>query len=217
MNTIEGNRINNNDSLYICEKKKLDSFCKNGFYLTDFSSKEIIASSIYDLLYSLDQQIKTISFDIGMDKFLLKKGGFKAGEYLEIIDEYRSLHRANSCFDSSILTESYRYLTLCLNSSVLLKINKPFEAEFDVEMCEKSYRTECKSLADTLMNRNNHSMFIEPNNFELVLEKTQDSALVIIVKIYEKFKNENPNVSFMYLDKFINYVNEHEFGFSRKM
>ena len=79
-----------------------------------------------------------------------------------------------------------------------------------------SYRTECKSLAESLINRNN-SMFVEPNNFELVLEKTKDNALAIIVKIYEKFKSENPDISFTYLDKFINYVNEHEFGFSRKM
>ena len=70
MNTIELNGINDNDSLYVCEKRKLDSFFKNGFYLTDFSSKEFITSSVYDLLYSLDQQIKTISFDIGMDKIV---------------------------------------------------------------------------------------------------------------------------------------------------
>lgn len=216
MNTIELNGINDNDSLYVCEKRKLDSFCKNGFYLTDFSSKEFIASSVYDLLYSLDQQIKTISFDVGMDKFLLKKGGFKAGEYLEIVEEYRSLHRANSVFDSSILSESYSYLASCLKSCILLKIDKSFDEKFNIEMSDVSYRTECKSLAETLINRNN-SMFVEPNNFELVLEKTKDNALAIIVKIYEKFKNENPDISFMYLDKFINYVNEHEFGFSRKM
>ena len=50
-----------------------------------------------------------------------------------------------------------------------------------------------------------------------ILEKTKDNALAIIVKIYEKFKSENPDIGFTYLDKFINYVNEHEFGFSRKM
>ena len=216
MNTIELNGINDNDSLYVCEKRKLDSFFKNGFYLTDFSSKEFITSSVYDLLYSLDQQIKTISFDIGMDKFLLKKGGFKAGEYLEIVEEYRSLHRANSVFDSSILSESYSYLTSCLKSCVLLKIDMSFDEKFNIEMKAVSYRTECKSLAESLINKNN-SMFVEPNNFELVLEKTKDTALAIIVKIYEKFKTENPDIGFTYLDKFINYVNEHEFGFSRKM
>ena len=195
MNTIELNGIDDNDSLYVCEKRKLDSFFKNGFYLTDFSSKGFITSSVYDLLYSLDQQIKTISFDIGMDKFLLKKGGFKAGEYLEIVEEYRSLYRANSVFDSSILSESYSYLASCLKSCVLLKIDMSLDEKFNIEMRDVSYRTEYKGLAESLINKNN-SMFVEPNNFELVLEKTKDTALAIIVKIYEKFKTENPDIGF---------------------
>ncbi len=178
MDTIDFSRINDNDSLYICDKKKLDNFDKN-------NSKKLIVSSINELLHLLDQQIKTISFDIGMDKFLLKKGGFKSGEYFKIIEEYKNLYKNNQVNEKDILIDAYDYLILRLKTCVLLKIDE----ELNIKLA----------------------------NANLVTDNNDDNILSIIVKIYEKVKKENPNVNFIYLDKFINYVNNHELGFSLKM
>lgn len=181
MDTIDISKINDNDSLYVCDKKKLE----NAFSLNNISSKEITASSINELLYLLDQQIKTISFDIGMDKFLLKKGGFKSGEYFKIIEEYRSLYKNNQINEREILFDTYNYLISCLKTCVLLKIDEEFN--------------------------------IKSINIKLVVDNNDDNILPIIVKIYEKARKENPNINFVYLDKFINYINNYELGFSLKM
>ncbi|MDD6272168.1 MAG: hypothetical protein PUA90_01435 [bacterium] len=114
MNTNE-----NNAYLFVEMNRFSDS--KDMYPIDNLNENEILAFSKTEMIYSLNEFVKTIIFNCGMDEYIQRIKSFNSSMYKQIITKYKSLFD-NGEYDTSLVKESaYRYIMYVLSKSNIYK------------------------------------------------------------------------------------------------
>ncbi|MGM9877111.1 MAG: hypothetical protein ACI33S_00530 [Bacilli bacterium] len=113
------NTNGNNVYLFVDMNRFSDS--TSLYSIDNLNENEILAFSKTEMIYSLNEFIKTVIFNCGMDEYIQRIKSFNSSMYKQIITKYKTLFD-NREYDIDLIKESaYRYIVYVLSKSNIYK------------------------------------------------------------------------------------------------
>lgn len=168
-----------------------------------------------------DVWINWIIYGYGMDDYLLSKSKIDSIGIRKAIDEYKEIFKTGKIHTKENIERAFEYMSIFMKQNVLLvlditekeqyksdDIDEAKERANDPEFIEKMYCGYVSSFFE-VEEFNMHTKSNTPvlnKQISLVVNENNDNALNILKTIYKQEKEKNKDLTFEFLDDFMEYL-----------
>lgn len=230
MKTIELKDLDENNTLYhFTDKRNLKQIESLGLIPMignhakgiEKTKKVFFSKGNIGFLKICDVWINWIIYGYGMDDYLVSKTKIDSSGIRESIDEYKEIFKTGKIHTKENIERAFQYMTVFMNQNVLLSLDIVEGKHYKNDDIDEAKERACDqefinfmycgyvSSNNKVEDFNMHTISnesVQASKISLVNIDKDENALSILKRIYKIEKEKNKNLSFEFLDEFMEYL-----------
>ena len=144
-----------------------------------------------------------------MDDYLLSKSKIDSIGIRKAIDEYKEIFKTGKIHTKENIERAFEYMSIFMKQNVLLVLDITEKEQYknaEIKISDADLIAEANKEVEEFNMHNKSNTPVLNKQISLVVNENNDNALNILKTIYKQEKEKNKDLTFEFLDDFMEYL-----------